>query len=64
MKKQHLSAKKEVEEEWNRIGEVLVLLENGLRVFEGNIDMAFFAKHFMKNREETIEIHINLLSNR
>ena len=31
---------------------------------EGGFDSAFFAKHFMKNREETTNIHYNLLSNR
>jgi len=32
--------------------------------YEGDFDSAFFAKHFMKNREETTNIHYNLLSNR
>ena len=31
---------------------------------EGGYETAFFAKHFMKNREETTSIHYNLLSNR
>ena len=31
---------------------------------DGGIDEAFFAKHFMKNREETTALHYNLHSNR
>ena len=31
---------------------------------EGGYETAFFAKHFMKNRDETTSIHYNLLSNR
>lgn len=31
---------------------------------EGGFESAFFAKHFMKNREETTDVHYNLLSNR
>ena len=31
---------------------------------EGGMEMSFFAKHFMKNREETTGLHYNLLSNR
>ena len=31
---------------------------------EGGFDTGFFAKHYMKNREETTSIHYNLLSNR
>ena len=30
---------------------------------EGGFDTAFFAKHFMKNREETTCLHYNLLAN-
>ena len=31
---------------------------------EGGMEMAYFAKHFMKNKEETTGLHYNLLSNR
>ncbi|XP_066912213.1 uncharacterized protein [Clytia hemisphaerica] len=31
---------------------------------EGGMEMSYFAKHFMKNREETTGLHYNLLSNR
>lgn len=31
---------------------------------EGNMDSAFFAKHFMKNKEATTDLHYNLKSNR
>ena len=31
---------------------------------DGGFETGFFARHFMKNREETTAIHYNLLSNR
>ena len=31
---------------------------------EGEMDVSFFARHFMKNREATTSLHYNLLSNR
>ena len=39
----------------------------GLATFacnDGGFESAFFAKHFMKNREQTTDMHYNLLSNR
>ncbi|XP_057297196.1 uncharacterized protein LOC130626107 isoform X2 [Hydractinia symbiolongicarpus] len=39
----------------------------GLATFacnDGGFESAFFAKHFMKNREHTTDLHYNLLSNR